>query len=70
MVKLIAEYPGVRWWGDVVTTAFTILAAFARKLHAAFSCKGCDYGGGGGGGGGGGVSGGDGGCHRGGGSWE
>ena len=41
-------------WGDVVAAASTVTAAFARKLHAAFACKGSNYGGDGGGGGGGG----------------
>ena len=52
VVKLIVEYPRVRWWEDVVATASTATAAFARKLHAAFACKGSDYGSGGRGGGG------------------
>ena len=51
-VKMIVEYLRVRWWEDVVATASTATAAFARKLHAAFACKGSDYGSGGHGGGG------------------
>ena len=35
----------------VVASAFTVTAAFARKLHAAFACKGSEYGSGGSGGG-------------------
>ena len=35
----------------MVANATTVTAAFARKLQAAFACKGSDYGGGGGGGG-------------------
>ena len=50
VVKLIIEYPGVRWLGDVVAAASTVTAAFARKLQAAFACKGSDHGGSGGGG--------------------
>ena len=52
MVKVIVEYPGVRWWGDVGANVYTVTAAFAQKLEAAFACKGSDYGGGGGGDGG------------------
>ena len=63
VVKVIAEYPGVRWWGDVLANASAVIAAFARKLQAAFACKGNDYGGGGSGGG-------DGDRRHGGGSWE
>ena len=48
VVEVIVEYPWVRWRGDVVA------AAFPRKLHAGFACKGSDCGGGDGGGGGGG----------------
>ena len=47
VVEVIVEYPGVRWWGGVVAATSTVTAAFARKLHAAFACKGSDYGGGG-----------------------
>ena len=54
VVEVIVDYPGVRWSGDVVAAASTVTAAFARKLHAAFACKGSNYGGDGGGGGGGG----------------
>ena len=42
VVKVIVEYPGVRWWGDVMANASTVTAAFARKLQAAFACKGSD----------------------------
>ena len=43
-----------------MANASTVTAAFARKLQAAFTCKGSDYGGGGcGGGAGGGGGGGD-----------
>ena len=35
----------------MVAPASTVTAAFARKLHAAFACKGSDYGSGGSGGG-------------------
>ena len=34
----------------MVAAASTVTAAFARKLHTTFACKGSDYGGGGGGG--------------------
>ena len=53
-VGVIVDYPGVQWWGDVVAAASTVTAAFARKLDAAFACKGSNYGGGGSSGGGGG----------------
>ena len=58
VVKVIAEYPEVQWWGDVVAKASTVTATFVRKLLAAFACMGRDYRGGGGGGGGGGGCGG------------
>ena len=61
MVEVIVEYPGVRWWGDVVAAASSVTAAFPRKLPAGFACKGSDYSGGGGGGGGGDDGGGGGG---------
>ena len=41
-VKVIVEYPGVRWWENVMVAVSTVTAAFARKLHAAFACKGSD----------------------------
>ena len=66
VVKVIIEYPGVQWWGEVVASASTATVAFARKLQAAFTRKGSDHGGGGGGGG----PGGDGDHRRGGGSRE
>ena len=50
VVVVIVDYPGVQWWGNVVAAVSTVTAAFARKLHAAFACKGSDYGGSGGGG--------------------
>ena len=52
VVKVFVEYPGVRWWGDMVAAASTITAAFAQKLQAVFTWKGSDHNGGGGGGGG------------------
>ena len=52
VVEVIVEYPGVRWWGDVVAAASSVTTAFPRKLPAGFACKGSDYSGGGGGGGG------------------
>ena len=47
VVKVIVEYPGVRWWGNVMVAVSTVTAALARKLHVAFACKGSYYGGGG-----------------------
>ena len=32
VVEVIVDYPGVRWWRDVVANASTVTAAFARKL--------------------------------------
>ena len=51
VVEVIVEFPGADGVGNVVAAASTVTAAFARKQHAAFACKGSDCGGGSGGGG-------------------